>query len=104
MPQITKPLRGTWSSTDPVLPKRGEENENRRHVDRGRSFLATAVLICKTRFGVFKMAGLQSGQPYGVSVWRDEVAGGYATIVAGVVSSLDTVTTAPAEVNKAASG
>src|SRR5690348_7409421 len=103
MPQITKPLRGTWSSTDPVLPKR-EENENRRHVDRGRSFLATDVLICETRFGVFKTAGLQSGQPYGVSVLRDEVAGGYETKVAGGVTWLNTVTSAPAAVNNEASG
>ena len=71
---------------------------------QGSSFLATAGLICETRFGVFEMAGLQSSQHYGVSVWRDEVAGGYATIVAGVVTSLDTVTTAPAEVNNEASG
>jgi hypothetical protein len=36
IPQFTKPLRGTWS--------------------QGSSFLATAGLICETRFGVFKMA------------------------------------------------
>ena len=52
---------------------------------QGSSFLATAGLICETRFGVFEMAGLQSGQPYGVSVWRDEVAGGGAEEVEGVV-------------------
>jgi hypothetical protein len=33
---------------------------------QGSSFLATAGLICETRFGVFKMAGLQLGHPYGV--------------------------------------
>jgi len=52
MPQFTKPLRGTRSQGSSV--------------QAGLATLATAGLICETRFGVLKMVALQSRHPYGV--------------------------------------
>src|SRR5262249_11608103 len=79
--------RCLWASSP--LPLSSEAKERGKipggPLTQGSSFLATAGLICETHFGVFKMAGLQSCHPYGISVWRDFAASGGAEKVEGIV-------------------
>ena len=51
----SQPLTLSLSPTEPILPKRGEGKIPGDVLTQGSSFLATAGLICETRFGVFKM-------------------------------------------------
>jgi hypothetical protein len=54
LPQPKSPSPLPLSPTKLALPKRGEGENPGGCVTQGSSFLATAGLICETRFGVFQ--------------------------------------------------